>query len=98
MLIRIVRMTFEPSGIENFLTLFDESKDKIRNFPGCTHLELLRDFNEDHIFSTYSIWESEEHLNAYRQSTLFAKVWAATKAGFSDKPIAFSLKKFIEVK
>ena len=94
MLIRIVRMTFKPEERENFLMLFEEVKGKIRHFPGCTHLELLEDYNDPNIFSTYSYWEDEADLNAYRHSGLFAEVWANTKSKFAAKPIAFSQKKY----
>ncbi|OEK05492.1 putative quinol monooxygenase [Roseivirga misakiensis] len=97
MLIRIVRMTFRPEERQNFLTLFDEKKEKIRHFPGCTHLELLEDYNDPNIFSTYSYWDSEADLNNYRHSDLFAEVWANTKSKFAAKPIAFSLKNYIKV-
>jgi len=97
MLIRIVRMTFRPSEVDNFLTLFEHSKNRIRNFAGCTHLELFKDYNQANIFSTYSIWESEAALNSYRDSALFAQVWRETKAKFEAKPIAFSSKKYIKV-
>jgi len=97
MLIRIVRMTFRPEEVERFLELFNGTKDRIRHFPGCHHLTLLKDYSDDNIFSTYSIWENEEALNAYRNSELFAGVWKATKVKFSDKPIAFSNKEFMKV-
>lgn len=97
MLIRIVRMTFKKDEVDNFISLFESTKEKIRHFPGCQHLTLLRDYNEANIFSTFSIWESEEALNNYRNSALFGEVWKATKAKFSDKPIAFSNKEFIKV-
>lgn len=97
MLIRIVRMTFRPEERENFLRLFDRNKEKIRHFPGCTHLELLEDYNDENVFTTYSYWVSESDLNNYRNSDLFAKVWKNTKSKFAAKPVAFSLKKYIEV-
>ena len=92
MLIRIVKMTFDPSKVEAFLTLFEESKNKIKAMEGCTHLELLQDYNNQNSFSTYSYWVNEEALNKYRNSLLFKNVWANTKILFSEKPIAFSLK------
>ena len=97
MLIRTVRMTFQPEAVEAFLEVFEESKEKIRNFPGCHHLELLKDYTADNIFSTYSLWDDEAALDAYRHSDLFKSVWAQTKPKFSAKPIAFSSKKYIEV-
>ena len=97
MLIRIVRMTFIPEQVDSFLELFHSTKEKIRSFEGCQHLELLQDYNQSNVFVTYSHWESEEHLNHYRFSPLFGEVWKATKAKFADKPVAFSSKKVVEV-
>jgi len=85
-------MTFEPTKVAEFLAVFEESKLKIRNMPGCSHLELMEDYNLPNSFSTYSYWASEEDLNNYRNSAIFKEVWARTKVLFIDKPIAFSLK------
>lgn len=92
MLIRIVKMTFEIDKVDDFLSVFEESKLKIRAMNGCSHLELMQDYNLRNSFSTYSYWDSEDDLNNYRNSTVFKDVWARTKVLFSDKPIAFSLK------
>jgi len=97
MLIRVVRMTFKPEAVEDFLTNFDENKHSIRNFPGCHHLELWRDENDKNIFLTHSHWESEEKLNQYRDSELLKTVWTFAKTLFSEKPLAFSSRKMEEV-
>ena len=97
MLIRIVRMTFHEDKVEAFLKNFDLNKGKIRNFPGCHHLELWQDENQKNIFMTYSHWDSENSLNQYRDSELFKSVWSYTKTLFSDRPHAFSSKKIEEV-
>jgi heme-degrading monooxygenase HmoA len=94
MIIRIVKMTFIESEILHFLDLFEQSKIQIRNMPGCSHLELLRDVNQPSVFFTYSIWNSENDLNNYRKSTLFNNVWAQTKIKFAQKPEAWSLQRF----
>lgn len=91
MFIRIVKMSFETSKIELFLENFNVNKEKIRNFEGCNLLQLLRDKNNPSIFFTYSYWESEEHLEAYRNSELFKEVWAKTKILFNNKPMAWSV-------
>ncbi|EAZ80306.1 putative quinol monooxygenase [Algoriphagus machipongonensis] len=90
MIIRIVRMAFQPEKVEDFLQNFELHKKSIRNFPGCQHLELWQDPNQKNIFLTHSQWESEAHLNQYRDSELFKSVWKFTKALFQDKPMAFS--------
>ncbi len=92
MIIRIVRMTFEKEKTQEFLKLFDHYKKNIRAQPGCTHLELLQDADTPYVFSTYSHWTDEHALNAYRNSDTFGRVWPATKALFSEKPIAHSYR------
>ena len=92
MLIRIVKMTFKPEEVDTFLDIFNESKEKIRGFKGCEHLELMVDVNDSDSYSTYSHWQDEVALNDYRNSHLFDGVWARTKVLFAQKPIAFSLK------
>jgi heme-degrading monooxygenase HmoA len=97
MIIRIVRMTFQEDKIEDFLEIFNRSKQYIRAFDGCQHLELLRDKNTPNILMTYSYWNSEKHLNIYRDSELFKSTWAATKVLFADKPVAFSSERIESV-
>jgi quinol monooxygenase YgiN len=91
MFIRIVKMSFEVSKIELFLENFNANKEKIRDFEGCNFLQLLRDKNNPSIFFTYSYWESEAHLEAYRNSELFKLVWAKTNILFNNKPVAWSV-------
>lgn len=92
MIKRIVKLTFKESEVEVFLKIFKNKKKKIRNFSGCMHLELWRDANQPNIFFTYSYWESEIELNAYRHSELFRETWKNTKILFSDKPEAWSVE------
>ena len=96
MLIRIVRMTFQPGQTEAFLTIFRESQPLIRNFPGCRHLELWQDANDPAVYCTYSHWKNEAALEACRQSELFRSTWARTKPLFADRPLAFSVYKALE--
>ena len=91
MIKRIVKLTFREDDVASFLSIFEESKDKIRNFPGCQHLELLRNEAPENIFFTYSYWDSPEDLDAYRSSSLFKSTWSRTKKLFSDKPQAWSV-------
>lgn len=92
MIIRIVKMVFRPGEIESFQSLFEERKSLIRNFEGCTRLELWQDKNNPQIFFTYSWWDSEEHLNAYRSSHFFDDTWALTKQKFAARPEAWSVE------
>jgi len=92
-LVRIVKMSFEPSRIDEFIANFEINKNKIRAFSGCNLLELYRDKNNTNIFFTYSYWDSEKSLSAYRNSDLFKAVWAKTKPFFNAKPEAWSVDK-----
>ena len=93
MLVRIVKMTFEPKNIKTFLSNFENSKMKIRNFEGCNLLELYRDKNCTNVFFTYSYWKSESDLLNYKNSSLFKSLWSQTKVLFSEKPEAWSVNK-----
>lgn len=93
MLIRIVRMTFQTGQLDEFLAIFARSHQKIRAVPGCCRLDLLRDLDNPNVRTTYSLWESPEALEAYRQSDLFRTTWAATKVLFAEKAVAFSAEK-----
>ena len=84
-------MTFREDAVEAFVAeVFEESKDSIRAFPGCRHMELLRQTNGSNVLFTLSYWDSEVALNAYRASGLFAQTWKKTKALFADRPEAWS--------
>lgn len=84
-------MTFRTEEVPNFIALFNERKQLIRNFDGCTHLELWQDAHMPNVLFTYSIWQSETHLNHYRFSELFKDTWTQTKALFAEKAQAWSL-------
>ena len=89
-LIRLVKMTFQEENVNRFRELFDERKDLIASFPGCSQLELL---NVQNIFFTYSIWQDANALEVYRKSDLFLSTWALVKPLFESKAEAWSLNK-----
>lgn len=91
MIKRIVKLRFKATELDNFVEIFERNKATILAFEGCQHLELWQDVKDKHTFFTYSIWNSEADLNAYRQSEFFKKVWANTKARFDGKPEAWSV-------
>jgi heme oxygenase (mycobilin-producing) len=90
-------MHFTGPGVAEFLRIFDESQVAIRNFPGCTHLELLKDAKDPECYTTLSHWVDDQSLENYRRSALFDRVWTRVKPLFSGRTEAFSLHKFIEV-
>jgi heme-degrading monooxygenase HmoA len=89
-IVRIVRMTFREEKIDDFLELFEDVKKDIRSFKGCKYLELLKDTASSNIFTSYSIWESNDSLENYRTSDLFRNTWNKTKLLFIAQPVAHS--------
>jgi len=90
-MLRIVQMVFTPGQEDTFLQYFHESASRIRNFPGCLSLKLLRDRSRPNIFFTYSQWETEKDLEAYRKSELFLTTWAKVKPLFEEGATAWSV-------
>ena len=84
-------MDFQSDRVEEFREFFEEIRGKIAANPGCRHVELCKDSKIDHVYYTFSKWESEEDLERYRRSELFEEVWAKTKKMFGGTPSAYSL-------
>ncbi len=97
MFVRIVKLSFQSDKIETFLNNFENQKTLIRNFSGCRLLELYRDKQQPNVFFTYSYWNDEKDLDAYRNSELFKGIWAETKIFFNDKPLAWSVDKLVSL-
>lgn len=93
MFVRIVKMSFDEKNVDIFLENFNLNKEHIRHFEGCRLLELYRDKTKNNIFFTYSYWNTEADLEAYRHSDLFKLVWGKTKPLFNAKPEAWSVDK-----
>lgn len=91
MLTRLVKMEFYPEYEKEFLSLFDEIKDIIQQFPGCLSLQLLRDQEKNCVYYTLSHWENQESLDQYRNSEFFKEVWPKVKRYFSQRAQAVSL-------
>jgi heme-degrading monooxygenase HmoA len=92
MIKRLVKLTFQDDKTDEFIQIFETSKDKIRAMSGCQHVELLRDATTPNVFFTLSLWDSEASLDLYRHSDFFRTTWAKTKVLFSDKPAAWTTK------
>lgn len=92
MIKRVVKMSFHPDKVKDFLEIFRTNWKRIRSFDGCEYVELLQDANEPNIFFTYSLWQDEESVERYRQSELFENVWGETRKLFNAKPEAWTVK------
>ncbi len=95
MLHRVVRMKFSPETIRSFIEIFYKKQKFIQAFEGCESVELMNDESDNMVLYTLSKWESNDALQAYRNSDMFAVTWKQVKPLFSDKAQAFSLIKHI---
>jgi heme-degrading monooxygenase HmoA len=91
MIVRIVKMTFRPDAVPDFLEMFDGIKNAIAGFEGCRSLSLLQCTEPRNVLFTYSTWESPEHLDRYRASGLFGSTWKQTKTWFAAPAEAWSV-------
>ncbi len=94
-MIRVVKLTFKETHIDDFKSLFEARKERIKKTKGCIHLELWQDTKNPSIFYTFSIWNQSRDLEIYRMSTLFQDTWSTVKQWFSEKPEAFSADKLV---
>ena len=90
MLLRIVKMVFDPAQVQAFDDLFAQSQARIEAMPGCHRVHLINGLNDQPIRTTLSWWEHDSYLQAYRESALFGEIWPKTKAMFSAPPVAWS--------
>lgn len=88
MIVRIVKMKFSPEAVPEFLELFNRIKGSILKFSGCRELHLLQNTQYPEEISTYSVWDTKDDLENYRNSPFFQEVWPQTKKLFAGKPEA----------
>ncbi len=93
MIQRIVKMAFQEGRADEFLSeILPLQKQYTRDFEGCGHLELWRDIHDNDVIISYSLWQSEDHLNTYRNSDKFKRFWATCKTMFKEPAQAWSVE------
>jgi quinol monooxygenase YgiN len=96
MIVRIVKLTLDPANVDQFLDIFDQVREPIRDFEGCLYTEMLIDSVQSGIVFTYSHWKTEEDLEKYRKSELFQLTWSRVKPLFAAKAEAWTLHKQVD--
>lgn len=92
MITRIVKLEFQEDRINDFLIFFESIKEKVNNFPGCLGMQLLQDKSNPTIIFTYSHWEDENDLDAYRLSETFGTIWPTIKLWFAKPAEAWTVE------
>lgn len=95
MLIRLVKLSIKTENEVKFQTMFAAKEAKIAGFDGCQSVVLLKDISKnanESVFFTKSVWQSEQHLNNYRQSDFFKATWTETKKLFLNRAEAWSVQ------
>jgi quinol monooxygenase YgiN len=83
-------MTIKEEHVAEYIAFTASLKAKIKAFDGCQFLDILQDVNNRNLLFSYSLWDTEEHLDLYRASKFFKETWATIKPWFDDKPEAWS--------
>jgi quinol monooxygenase YgiN len=91
MITRIVMLNFQPDRVDEFLEIFNQNKQVLAKSDGCIRLEIFKRTNDTDTYVTISNWQSEEHLEMYRQSELFKDIWSKVKPLFNNKAQAWTL-------
>jgi len=92
MLIRLVRMYFQPPKVDAFLTLYEHARPTILSQSGCRSVVLVRQIDDPAAFATWSVWDGPAALEAYRTSTFFTGFWPDVKALFRKPAEAISFE------
>lgn len=92
MVLRLVRMRFQPDQVETFLRLYAANAAAIAGQPGCLGVQLVRQMDDPAAFATWSRWESTAALDAYRTGPFFVQFWPQVKALFRSPPEAVSFE------
>lgn len=88
MLVRIVHLQIKMECVDAFREMFSRGGARVQTFEGCNQVQLLE--SEQGVFMSYSVWESEDALNAYRNSAFFRATWPKLKEMFREKAQAWS--------
>ena len=97
MIVRIVKLQFDERTHEEAQRHLLSFVENVRSWPGCTHLEVLFDTHRVGGVLTYSHWDSEEALNAYRISLVFREFWSLVKPHLSKPAEAWSLHRTVHL-
>jgi quinol monooxygenase YgiN len=97
MIIRIVKLTMHDEHVNTFKMYFSTVCETIRTQEGCTLLQAWQDIHQPTIFFTYSLWDSENDLHAYRDSAFFLQFWKTVKPWFGAKAEVWSFNKIVDL-
>lgn len=97
MITRIVKLKMNVEDVASFTTYFQTVCETIRHQPGCHSLQAWQDIKDNTIFFTYSIWDSEQDLDNYRDSAFFLEFWKTVKPWFAAKAEVWSFNKIVDL-
>ncbi len=92
MITRIVKMNVNVLDVKKFKDLVQAYQNKILAAQGCKQVNIMCDKKIKTKFFSYSIWESEQDLENYRNSEMFKKTWNEVKQLFSSPAQAWTVE------
>lgn len=79
-------MSFRAAEVEQFTRLYHAARPTILAQPGCQSVILVQDIERPTVFVTWSVWDDEAALEAYRTSAFFQDFWPNVRALFDAPP------------
>lgn len=88
---RIVKLVFDDKSLSSALELIACASSVVRDTKGCVYMQAHRVNNDPYTVFTYSLWEADEYLEAYRNTDYFKAFWKKLKPLFAERAEAWSL-------
>jgi len=84
-------MTIRSEERERFIQLFEIHREAISSMPGCQSLQIFHDLDSTCVFFTVSNWQTDDHLQQYRNSMVFKSLWPEVKSLFQSSAEAWTV-------
>lgn len=98
MIQRIVKLTLsKQTDLEAFRVIYDARNPMKNKVKGCRSVKIMKEINDENVYYTVSMWDSDADLEAYRSSAYFKETWPMVKAHLAVRAEAFTLKDITEL-
>lgn len=86
MITRLVETGIRPEMVDAFIDLYMHARPTILAQPGCPRVELVPAIDQPTLFATWSVWDHESALDAYRTGAFFRDFWPGVRVLFRNPP------------
>ncbi len=90
MIIMTLRFTVPPDKIADVIAIINSIREPICADPGCSHLSLYNDINNDNALLLVGEWESQQALEEVIHMEDFSKILVAIELASRTPEISFN--------